>query len=138
MAGKWNGTGWTVRNQGAAKERVRCRLTAKYSKSTRKLSLKGKCAASSGTFSLLGHIAEYPESKKLTGRWVNPRGIGSLNVAGARNGNRLTFLYRTKDKQSKRKVGYKTIWDLRASGFSLSTGLASGKPGDLGTINFQR
>ncbi len=138
MAGQWTGNGWASRTVGASKEKVRCRLKAKYNAKTRKLSLSGKCAASSGTYTLLGHIAEYAGSKKLTGRWVNPKGIGSMNIAGNRSGNRLTFLFNNKDKKSKRKIAYKTVWDLRNSSFSLNTGLASGAHNALGQIDFQR
>ncbi|MEP2990112.1 MAG: hypothetical protein ABJN65_14120 [Parasphingorhabdus sp.] len=138
MAGQWTGNGWASRTVGASKEKVRCRLKAKYNAKTRKLSLSGKCAASSGTYTLLGHIAEYAGSKKLTGRWVNPKGIGSMNIAGNRSGNRLTFRFNNKDKKSKRKVAYKTVWDLRSGGFSLNTGLASGAHNALGQIDFQR
>ncbi len=138
MAGKWTGNGWASRTEGGSKEGVRCRLTAKYSAKTRKLSLSGKCAATSGTYILLGHIAEYPGSGKLTGRWVNPKGVGSLNIAGKRSGNRLTFLFDGKGKKSDRKVAYKTVWDLRNDGFSLNTGLASGAHDALGQIVFQR
>ncbi len=138
MAGQWTGDGWASRAKGASKERVRCRLKAKYSVKTRKLTLSGKCAATSGTYSLLGHIAEYPGSKKLTGRWVNPKGMGSMNITGNRRGNRLTFLFDGKDKKSKRKVAYRTVWDLRNTGFSLNTGFASGAHNALGQIDFQR
>lgn len=136
MAGKWTGQGWALRKQGAPKESVRCRLTAKYSKKARKLSISGKCAASSGTFTLLGHIAEYSNSNKLTGRWVNPKGVGTANVAGSRKGNRLTFLL---DRSSKKaKKAYKTVWDIRRNGFTLNTGHATGAHNALGQISFQR
>lgn len=136
MAGKWTGKGWASRKKGAAKENVRCRLTAKYRAKLRKLSVSGKCAASSGTFTLLGHIAEYSGSKKLTGRWVNPRGVGSASVKGVRSGNRLTFLLDDRDKKS--NVRYKTVWNLRSDGFTLNTGHANGLENALGQISFQR
>lgn len=138
MAGKWTGKGWASRSEGGSKEGVRCRLKAKYNAKTRKLSLSGKCAATSGTYTLLGHIAEYSNSGKLTGRWINPRGVGSLNIAGKRSGNRLTFLFEGKAKKPDRKVRYKTVWDLRNNGFSLNTRLASGAQDALGQIIFQR
>lgn len=138
MAGQWKGSGWASRATGAARESVRCRLKAKYSAKTRKLSLSGKCASTNGTFTLLGHIADYSNSNKLTGRWVNPRGIGSMNIAGSRKGNRLTFLFDAKDKQTNRKTAYRTIWDLRNNGFSLNTGLSAGPSNALGQIDFKR
>lgn len=136
MAGKWTGNGWETRSNGGAKERVRCRLTAKYTGNSRKLSLSGKCAATGGTYTLLGHIAEYPGTDKLTGRWVNPKGIGASNLKGKRSANQLRFVFEGKDGKTKRKVQYQTVWHLRQNGFSLSTGLASGNNNSLGQINF--
>lgn len=136
MAGKWTGQGWTSRKKGAPKENVRCRMTAKYRAKARKLSVSGKCAANGGSFTLLGHIAEYQGSKKLTGRWINPRGIGATSVKGNRMGNRLTLLLDRRDKKTKTR--YKTVWDLRRNGFTLSTGHANSAANALGRISFQR
>lgn len=138
LAGTWKGDGWALREKGETREGVRCRLKASYKSGSRKLALSGKCAATSGTYTLLGHIADYPGTNRVTGRWVNPRGIGSVNIAGKRTGNRLTFFFDGKDEKTKRKVRYKTVWDLGNDSFSLSTGTSEGGNDALGKITFKR
>ncbi|MBV7266291.1 hypothetical protein [Erythrobacter ani] len=138
IAGQWRGDGWAVREEGGTKEGVRCRLKTRYKSGSRKLTISGKCAATSGTYTLLGHIADYPDTNRVTGRWVNPRGVGVVNIAGKRTGNRLTFFYEGKDKETKEKVRYKTVWDLSGDGFSLSTGVGGGANDELGKITFRR
>jgi len=136
--GTWSGSGWAVRHEGGARENVRCRLKANYKSRARKLTLSGKCAASSGTYTLLGHIADHPGSNRVTGRWVNPRGIGAVKIAGQRTNNRLTFFFNGKDERTERKVTYKTVWKLGNDRFSLSTGTRAGADDALGTIVFKR
>ena len=67
MTGEWRGSGWGVRHATAPRERVRCRMRAKYRAKSRKLILSGKCAATSRSFTILGHLAEYPGNKRITG-----------------------------------------------------------------------
>ncbi|MBD2840998.1 hypothetical protein IB285_01880 [Erythrobacter sp. KMU-140] len=138
IEGQWRGDGWAVREEGGTKEGVRCRMKTRYQSGSRRLNISGKCAATSGTYTLLGHIKDYPSTDRVTGRWVNPRGVGVVNIAGNRSGNRLTFFYEAKDKETKEKVRYKTVWDLSGDGFSLSTGVGGGSNDELGKITFRR
>lgn len=138
LAGSWKGDGWALRQKGETKEGVRCRLKANYKSQSRRLALSGKCAATSGTYTLLGHIADYPGTNRVTGRWVNPSGVGSVKIAGTRAGNRMTFFFDSKDATTKKKVRYKTVWDLGDNTFSLSTGLGKGSSDALGKITFKR
>ncbi len=138
MAGKWKGTGWGKRNSSAPREGVRCRLTAKYRKKNQKLSVSGKCAATSRTFTLLGHVAEQKNSNKMTGRWINPDGIGSINIAGRRTANKLVFTFMAKDGKTGRKRKYRTVWSLQKNGFNLTSQIAENRFQDIGIIRFRK
>ncbi len=136
--GKWSGSGWGKRDAGAPRERVRCRMTAKYRAKTRRLSVSGKCAAASRSFTLLGHVAEYRGSNRLTGRWVNPSGMGSVKVAGRRNGNNLIFTFRAKDRKLGKMRQFRTVWKLNRNSFTLNSQVAKGGYRDIGSIRFSR
>lgn len=138
MTGKWKGTGWGKRNSSAPKEGVRCRLTARFRSKNRKLSVSGKCAATSRTFTLLGHVAEYNGSNKMTGRWVNPSGIGSMKIAGTRKGNNLIFTFIAKEDKTGKRRKYRSIWSLKRNGFDLRSQIAGKTFRDIGNIQFRR
>jgi len=138
MAGKWRGSGWGVRHKGAPRERVRCRMTAKYRNRSRKLVLSGKCAAVSRSFTLLGHIAEYTDSNHITGRWINPDGLGALNIKGVRRGNHFIFDFRARDRKAKTKLKYRTVWAMKAKSILLSTVLPDDKGIKIGELSFAR
>ncbi|MEP2990447.1 MAG: hypothetical protein ABJN65_04450 [Parasphingorhabdus sp.] len=137
-AGKWTGTGWGKRDSSAAREAVRCRMTVKSRKATRKLVFSGKCAATSRTFTLLGHLAHYPGTNKMTGRWVNPDGVGSMNIVGKRRSNILSFEFRAKDRKSGKKQMFRNRWILRGSQFSIHTDQLTPAQSTIGSITFNR
>lgn len=138
FAGKWSGTGWGKRDSSAAREAVRCRMTARYRKATRKLVFSGKCAATSRTFTLLGHVAHYPGTNKITGRWVNPDGVGSINISGKRQVNQLSFEFQAKDRNSGEKQTFRNHWNLSSSTFSIRTDQMTPVQSTIGSISFKR
>ncbi|WP_417622012.1 hypothetical protein [Parasphingorhabdus sp.] len=138
FAGKWSGTGWGKRDGSAVLEPVRCRLIARYRKATRKLVFSGKCAATSRTFTLLGHLAHYPGTAKITGRWVNPGGVGSINIVGKRRLNQMNFEFQAKDRKSGKRERFRSRWKFRRSGFSINTAQLTPAPLPIGSITFER
>ena len=138
MTGEWRGSGWGVRHATAPRERVRCRMRAKYRAKSRKLILSGKCAATSRSFTILGHLAEYPGNKRITGRWINPSGIGSLNIRGVRRANAFIFTFRAKDRKSKKRRSYQTVWDMAPRSMKMRTMLVDHEKKPVGVIQFER
>lgn len=137
-AGKWEGLGWVKRHASAERESVRCRLTARYGKNSRKLSMNGKCAAAARTFTLLGHIAGNPETNEMTGRWVNPDGVGSLNISGKRRVNSATFEFKAKDRKSGERQSFRTSWGFGKVGFSIRSQQLTPQTSEIGAISFER
>jgi len=137
-AGKWEGLGWVKRHASAEREPVRCRLTVRYRKSSEKLDMSGKCAAAARTFTLLGHIASNPTTNQMTGRWVNPDGVGSLNIAGKRRVNSATFNFDANDRKSGKRQSFRTSWGFGKTGFSITSHQLTPRTSEIGAISFER
>lgn len=149
LNGDWSGTGWGTRYPGASKERLRCRLKARYQhrkggrsaagkNKSAMLKLSGRCAATSRSFNIAGHISEQSGSRKITGRINNPDGIGAINVAGYRDGNKLVFNYKAKDKKTKKTRKYQSVWTIGKTKISYKTTLREPGKKVVGAVTFAR
>lgn len=138
LGGEWRGSGWGLRHATAPQEQVRCRMRTRYHTRARRFALSGRCAATSRSFTILGHIAEYPDSDRITGRWVNPDGFGSMNIRGSRNANTFTFTFRAEDRNSKETRTYRTTWQMSQNSMTVRTSLADHDDTLVGLIQFER
>jgi len=142
MSGKWRGKGLVKASPKGKKESIRCRMSNKPEGDGR-IKLSGNCAVSGFVFSLNGFIQQNGGKNSYTASMF--RSLANLkqsNFSGKRNGSRINFSFKARDRVSKQNVEASIRLNSKnAKAFDVQisrTDPASGKIFNVGMITFAK
>lgn len=139
--GNWKGKGWFKNGLDAPKETARCRYKNKFNAKNDTLTIIGKCSTSSRTFNTSGNIAVSKKQGRFSGSWRNPRGIGTISLAGQQSGSRILFTFRAKEQTTSKRLDHRSSWKISKSNLSLVGSVKNpdtGKFSKLSVMEFSR
>ncbi|MEP5728804.1 MAG: hypothetical protein ABJL67_05475 [Sulfitobacter sp.] len=110
MVGVWKGTGWARETQQGPQETVRCQITNSYDTSTLTLTITGKCVVPGRRLTMSGTLMGAEGVERITGRWFNPDGIGSVRIVGIQREGIVAFNFSAKDPSSGRNLAQNVEW----------------------------
>lgn len=119
MEGTWRGSGWAKQTPDGPQETVRCQITNTYDSNTITLSLKGRCAVPGRKLTVAGKLTGAQNSERITGRWFNPDGIGSVPITGAARVDSVAFTFRARDPDTGRSLAQNVEWRVTADTLTL-------------------
>ncbi len=119
MAGDWSGAGWARETPELAEETVRCRLQNSYDAEQARLSVKGRCAVPGRQIDLSGQITAESASDRITGRWSNPDGPGSVALNGVMRDDLVAFTFVAKDPATGRNLAQNVEFRLTGDALRL-------------------
>jgi hypothetical protein len=93
MSGAWSGSGWARQTPDGPKEAVRCRLDNTYDPGARALTVSGKCVVPGRRIDMSGSIIGADGTDRITGRWANPEGAGSVRISGVQQDGLVAFTF---------------------------------------------
>jgi hypothetical protein len=112
MSGEWTGSGWAKQATNTPEEAIRCRLNNAYNAESETLTVAGRCAVAGKQLTMNGALQQHAGSERITGRWSNPEGIGSVRIVGIQRGNIVAFTFRTTDPKSGQIVSQNIEWRI--------------------------
>lgn len=121
MGGSWRGSGWARETQEGPKETLRCQITNSYDTTTLTLTLSGQCIVPGRRLNLSGSIRGTDGSERLTGRWLNPDGVGSTSIVGVQRDGIVAFNFNAVDPATGRKIAQNVEWRVSNSALRLRT-----------------
>lgn len=139
--GSWSGGGWFKNGIDAPKEAARCRYKNQISSSGDKLTISGKCSAGGRTFKTTGTIDVSGSGGGFTGGWSNPRGPGTIALAGQKSGSRITFTFRAKEETTSKYLAHRSVWTISKSKLRLVGSVKNPETGqysELSVMDFTR
>jgi len=110
MAGTWQGSGWAKQTQQGPQETVRCRINNSHDGATRTLSLSGRCVVPGRQLEISGSLTGTQGTERITGRWSNPDGIGSVRVVGIQRAGIVAFNFAATDPATGRDMAQNVEW----------------------------
>lgn len=119
MEGTWRGSGWAKQTPDGPQETVRCKITNIYTSDTMTLSLKGRCAVPGRQLTVAGKLTGAQSSDRITGRWFNPDGIGSVPITGAARADSVAFTFRASDPVTGQSLAQNVEWRVRGDALML-------------------
>jgi hypothetical protein len=119
MAGTWQGTGWARETPQGPQETVRCRITNSYDAPTLTLVLSGRCVVPGRQIAMSGRLTRTQDAERVTGRWYNPDGIGSVAVRGIMRGDSVAFTFSAKDPETGRDLAQNVEWRVMDNALRL-------------------
>jgi hypothetical protein len=140
LEGSWTGNGWAIRKPGAPREAVRCRIRVRLSESDTRVDISGQCASPGNRSSVNGYLKRQPNGT-YTGRWSNPRGLGTVGLSGTGSGERITLRFDAEDPDTGEPISGTMNWTFGGAKFSISGTLkaaGSAKSEPSGVLTFTR
>ncbi|MDR6266517.1 hypothetical protein [Roseobacter sp. N2S] len=110
MAGSWRGSGWVKQTDQGPQETIRCQIENTFDATRLKLTLSGICAVPGQKLTLSGTLNGTPNSTRITGRWSNPDGLGSVRVVGVEQADLIAFTFSTRDPVTEREISQNVEW----------------------------
>lgn len=117
MEGTWRGSGWAKQTPQGPQETLRCQIRNDYDDATRTLTLSGACAVPGRRLTISGTLRGSEADERITGRWSNPNGIGSVQVLGVQRDGIVAFNFNAIDPATGRALSQNVEW--RVSGDAL-------------------
>lgn len=112
MAGSWRGTGWARQTPTGPQETLRCQIRNSYEAGTLTLTLAGQCIVPGRRLKIAGALTGTDGAERITGRWSNPDGGGSVRITGLQRGPIVAFTFTAKDPQTGRNLAQNVEWRL--------------------------
>ena len=110
MDGTWRGTGWARETQQGPQETVRCKITNNYDSSALTLTLSGQCVVPGRRLSISGTLTGSEGKERISGRWSNPDGIGSVRIVGVQRDGVVAFYFNAADPATGRNLAQNVQW----------------------------
>lgn len=110
MDGTWRGSGWARETQQGPQETVRCQITNSYDSSALTLTLSGQCVVPGRRLTISGTLTGSEGSERITGRWSNPNGIGSVRIVGIQRDGIVAFNFSAPDPTVGREFAQNVEW----------------------------
>ncbi|APE44478.1 hypothetical protein BOO69_14440 [Sulfitobacter alexandrii] len=127
MAGAWQGSGWARQTPQGPQETVRCRIENRYDEDAGELSINGRCAVPGRQLTLAGRLSSRDGSDRVSGRWFNPDGIGSVPVTGRTTDHGLRMTFSASDPDTGADISQAATWELTGDGLTLRS-VHTGQP----------
>jgi hypothetical protein len=112
MDGTWRGSGWARETQQGPQETVRCQITNSYDTSVLTLTLSGQCVVPGRRLTIAGTLTGKEGAERITGRWSNPDGIGSVRIVGIQRDGIVAFNFRATDPTTGRDLAQNVEWRI--------------------------
>lgn len=112
MAGAWRGSGWARETPQGPQETVRCQITNRYDTDTLTLTLSGRCVVPGRKLAMAGTLTGSDGADRITGRWSNPDGIGSVRIVGIQRGGIVAFNFSATDPATGRDLAQNVEWRI--------------------------
>lgn len=119
MEGTWRGAGWAKETPDGPKETVRCQIRNDYNTASMTLTLSGQCVVPGRRLTMSGNLVGGNDTERVTGRWSNPDGVGSVRVVGIQQDNIVAFNFTAVDLITGRKVAQNVEWRVSDDGLRL-------------------
>ncbi|MHA6324390.1 hypothetical protein [Roseivivax sp. CAU 1753] len=119
MDGAWRGSGWARQTPDGPQETVRCRIRNVYVAADDTLQLSGDCVVPGRRFAISGSLVGTGGSERITGRWSNPDGVGSVRISGVRRDGIVAFTFNATDPVTGRDVSQNVEWRISTGGLRL-------------------
>lgn len=110
MQGEWRGAGWAKQTLEGPEETIRCRLSNTYDPTQDSLQIEGQCVVPGRRLSVSGMLRGTEGAERITGRWSNPDGIGSVAILGVRRDNIVAFNFSAIDPATGGRVAQNVEW----------------------------
>lgn len=110
MDGTWRGSGWAREIQQGPQETVRCQITNRYNTSALTLTLSGQCVVPGRKLTIAGKLTGSEDVGRITGRWSNPDGIGSVSIVGIQRDGIVAFNFSATDPATGRDLAQNVEW----------------------------
>lgn len=112
MDGTWKGSGWARETQQGPQETVRCKLTNRYDTASLTLTLSGQCVVPGRRLTISGKLVGSEGKERITGRWFNPDGVGSVRIDGIQRESIVAFNYSATNPKTGRDVAQNVEWRI--------------------------
>ncbi|MEM7069700.1 MAG: hypothetical protein AAF478_12535 [Pseudomonadota bacterium] len=143
ITGKWRGKGLVKASPKGKKEAIRCRMNNKPDNKDGRINIGGNCAVGGFVFSLNGFIQQNDGKNSYTASMF--RSLANLkqsNFSGKRNGKRINFSFKARDRVSKQDIAATIILNAKndkAMDIDISrTDPGTGKVFKVGVIKFSK
>lgn len=110
MDGSWRGSGWAKETVQGPQETVRCQMRNFYDAGTLTLMLAGKCVVPGRRLTMSSTLVGTDGSERITGRWSNPDGIGSVRVVGIQRDGIVAFNFTALDPATGGQLAQNVEW----------------------------
>jgi hypothetical protein len=119
MHGTWKGSGWARDTQQGPQETVRCQITNNYDSSVFTLTLSGQCVVPGRRLTVSGTLTGSEGPERITGRWSNPDGIGSVRIVGVQRDGIVAFNFSATDPATGRDLSQNVEWRVSEGALRL-------------------
>lgn len=119
MAGRWHGSGWVKQTSQGPQETIRCKIENTFDAARIKLTLSGTCVVPGRKITLSGTLNGTPNSTRITGRWSNPDGLGSVRIVGVEQADLVAFTFSTRDPVTEREIAQNVEWRVTGGALHL-------------------
>ncbi len=110
LHGTWRGSGWARETQQGPQETVRCQITNSYDTPALALTLSGQCVVPGRRLTISGTLVGSEGVERITGRWSNPDGIGSVRIVGVQRDGIVAFNFSATDPATGRDLAQNVEW----------------------------
>ncbi|MGD1887205.1 MAG: hypothetical protein ACFB01_08810 [Cohaesibacteraceae bacterium] len=137
-AGNWTGDGTLRTSSEGAPEPVRCRVDNSFNEANGQLSMSGRCAVPSQTWTVSGSLAR-DASGRYSGDWRDPRSGAMSAISGRRQGDSILFDITEQDPETGEDVDGSMVWTFRQGQYSIQSFVeANGERVAIATIVFSQ
>lgn len=119
MDGAWRGTGWARETPQGPQEVVRCQIQNEYDDASQTLVLSGQCVVPGRRITMSGSLTGSVGGERITGRWFNPDGIGSVSVVGVQRDGIVAFNFTAIDPATGRNLAQNIEWRVSVNTLRL-------------------
>ena len=110
MDGSWRGSGWARETPQGPQETVRCQIANGYDTSTLTLTITGQCVVPGRRLTIAGTLTGSEGAERITGRWSNPDGIGSVRIGGIQRDGIVAFTFSATDPATGGELAQNVEW----------------------------
>jgi hypothetical protein len=110
MEGTWRGSGWARETPQGPQETVRCQTQNDYDEANGTLTISGQCVVPGRRLTISGTLIGSDFSDRITGRWSNPGGIGSVRIVGIQRDGIVAFNFSATDPATGRDLAQNVEW----------------------------
>lgn len=112
MDGTWRGSGWARETQQGPQETVRCQINNSYDTLALTLTLSGQCVVPGRRLTISGTLIGSEGVERISGRWSNPDGIGSVRIRGIQRDGIVAFNFSATDPATGRDLAQNVEWRI--------------------------